>query len=126
MVRTRLDPSGTTVHREAHTHTRRPVAGRLAGFLTRAVPPTDRIAGVVALPQSPLFSHLGSEMTIMITMNRARATAAAALGVLFALPAAMAQAQTQAAVITGKVTTEFGQPIDQANVYMNDLTVSVA
>src|SRR6476469_7993458 len=74
----------------------------------------------------PLFSHLGSEMTTMITMNRARATAAAALGVLFALPAALAQAQTQAAVITGKVTTEFGQPIDQANVYMNDLSVSVA
>lgn len=66
-------------------------------------------------------------MTIMITMNRARATTAAALGVLLALPAALAQAQAQqAAVITGKITTEFGQPIDQANVYMNDLNVSVA
>ncbi|HEY9229859.1 MAG TPA: carboxypeptidase-like regulatory domain-containing protein, partial [Gemmatimonadaceae bacterium] len=63
-------------------------------------------------------------MTIMFTMNRARATAAAALGVLLALPAARAQAQN--AVFTGKVTTEFGQPIDQANVYITDLTISVA
>src|SRR5215510_15069714 len=63
-------------------------------------------------------------MTIMITMNRARTVAAAALGVLLALPVAGAQAQN--AVITGKVTSEFGQPIDQANVYINDLTISVA
>src|SRR5262249_41669490 len=26
----------------------------------------------------------------------------------------------------GKVTSEFGQPIDQANVYINDLSISVA
>ena len=65
-------------------------------------------------------------MTIMHTMNRARATTAAAFGVLLALPAALAQAQQQNAVITGKVTSEFGQPIDQANVYINDLTISVA
>jgi hypothetical protein len=29
-------------------------------------------------------------------------------------------------VITGKVTSEAGQPIDQANVYINDLSISVA
>jgi TonB-linked SusC/RagA family outer membrane protein len=63
-------------------------------------------------------------MNTMITMNRARATVAAAFGVLLALPAARAQAQN--AVITGKVTSEVGQPIDQANVYINDLSVSVA
>jgi len=28
-------------------------------------------------------------------------------------------------VITGKITSEFGQPVDQANVYINDLTISV-
>src|SRR6266513_1758485 len=69
------------------------------------------------------FSHLGSEMTTMTTMHRARAIAAAMTSVLLALPAA---AQAQTAVITGKVTSEFGQPIDQANVYINDLSISVA
>src|SRR5712671_2439042 len=62
-------------------------------------------------------------MTIMNTMHRARATAAALLGGLLALPVAGAQAQN--AVITGKVTSEFGQPVDQANVYINDLSISV-
>src|ERR1700704_3991415 len=61
-------------------------------------------------------------MTTMISMNRARAIAAALLGVLLTLPA---QAQAQNAVITGKVTSEFGQPVDAANVYINDLTISV-
>jgi hypothetical protein len=58
----------------------------------------------------------------MITMNRVRAVAGALLGVLLAAPAG---AQSQAAVITGKVTSEVGQPVDQANVYINDLTISV-
>jgi TonB-linked SusC/RagA family outer membrane protein len=62
-------------------------------------------------------------MTTMISMNRARAIAAALLGVLLTLPAAHAQAQN--ATITGKVTSEFGQPVDAANVYINDLTISV-
>ena len=63
-------------------------------------------------------------MTTSITTNRARVFASALLSALFALPAA-AHAQGQSAVITGKVTSEFGQPIDQANVYMNDVSVSV-
>src|SRR5512143_2027847 len=61
-------------------------------------------------------------MTTMTTMHRARAIAAAVSSVLLALPAA---AQAQNAVITGKVTSEFGQPVEQANVYINDLTISV-
>src|SRR5215216_6343990 len=62
-------------------------------------------------------------MTTRITMKRAGAGGAALLGLALALPAA--NAQTQNAVITGKVTSEFGQPVDQANVYINDLTISV-
>jgi TonB-linked SusC/RagA family outer membrane protein len=61
-------------------------------------------------------------MTTMTTMHRARAIAAAMTSVLLALPAA---AQAQTAVITGKITSEFGQPVEQANVYINDLTISV-
>src|ERR1043165_7191227 len=62
-------------------------------------------------------------MNIMDTTHRAPATAAALVGGLLALPVAGAQAQN--AVITGKVTSEFGAPVDQANVYINDLGVSV-
>src|SRR4029079_6987128 len=62
-------------------------------------------------------------MTTRITMTRARSSGAALLGLALALPVAEAQAQN--AVITGKVTSEFGQPVDQANVYINDLTISV-
>src|SRR5437868_6363164 len=62
-------------------------------------------------------------MTTRITMRRARAGGAALLGLAMAAPAAWAQ--TQNAVITGKVTSEFGQPIDQANVYMNEMNISV-
>jgi hypothetical protein len=62
-------------------------------------------------------------MTIMISMNRARAIAVALIGGLLTLPAAKAQAQVS--TITGKVTSEFGQPVDAANVYINDLTISV-
>ena len=62
-------------------------------------------------------------MTTRISTKRARTIGAALLGVVLALPAASAQAQN--AVITGKVTSEFGQPVDQANVYINDLSISV-
>ena len=62
-------------------------------------------------------------MTTRITLKRVRAIGAALSGLVLALPVASAQAQN--AVITGKVTSEFGQPIDQANVYINDLTISV-
>ena len=61
-------------------------------------------------------------MTTMTTMHRVRAIAATVTSVLLALPAA---AQAQTAVITGKITSEFGQPVEQANVYINDLTISV-
>lgn len=63
-------------------------------------------------------------MTTMNTKYRARALGAGMLSLVLALP--LAAQQGQSAVITGKVTTEFGQPIDQANVYFNDLNVSVA
>ena len=62
-------------------------------------------------------------MTTMIRLNRVLAIAGASLGTLLALPVA---AQAQNAVITGKVTSEVGQPIDQANVYITELTVSVS
>ncbi len=62
-------------------------------------------------------------MTTRITTKRARTIGAALLGLVLALPVASAQAQN--AVITGKVTSEFGQPVDQANVYINDLSISV-
>jgi len=61
-------------------------------------------------------------MTTRITTKRAR-IGAALLGLVLALPVASAQAQNPA-VITGKVTSEFGQPVDQANVYINDLAIS--
>ena len=63
-------------------------------------------------------------MTTRITTNRARVFASALFGALLAMPAAV-HAQAQSAVITGKVTSEFGQPIDQANVYINDVSISV-
>src|SRR5215216_4457018 len=62
-------------------------------------------------------------MTTRITMRGARAASAALLGLAIGVP--VAGAQTQGATITGKVTSEFGQPIDQANVYINDLNISV-
>ena len=58
------------------------------------------------------------------TTTRVWATAGALLSILLAPPAV--RAQTQSAVITGKVTSEVGQPVSQANVYINDLTISVA
>jgi TonB-linked SusC/RagA family outer membrane protein len=62
-------------------------------------------------------------MTTRTTLHRARVVAASLLSLWLAVPAASAQAQS--AVITGKVMSEFGQPIDQANVYINDLSISV-
>ena len=62
-------------------------------------------------------------MNTRTTLTRMWATAGAMLGILVAAPAA--RAQTQSAVITGKVTNDAGQPIDQANVYITELSVSV-
>ncbi len=59
----------------------------------------------------------------MTFSQRARAVAGVILGV--ALTATAARAQTQNAVITGKVLSEFGQPLEFANVYLNELTLSV-
>ena len=59
----------------------------------------------------------------MTIMTRARAIAGALLGVLLTVPTARAQAQN--AVITGKVTTEFGQPLEGANVFITELSISV-
>src|SRR5262252_8439562 len=70
-------------------------------------------------------SLFGSEMTTMIRLNRVRAIAGVMLSTMLTLPA-VAYAQAQSAVITGRVMNEFGQPIDQANVYINELTISVA
>lgn len=53
-----------------------------------------------------------------------RAIACAFAGILFA--AAASQAQTPGAVITGKVTSDAGQPLALANVFINELAVSVA
>src|SRR5690348_8412299 len=61
-------------------------------------------------------------MTTSTTFHRARVVAASLLSLWLAVPAANAQAP---AVITGKVMSEFGQPIDQANVYINDMSISV-
>ncbi len=56
-------------------------------------------------------------------MTRAQAIASALLGVLLTVPGAAAQAQN--AVITGKVTTDFGQPLEGANVYITEMNISV-
>lgn len=61
----------------------------------------------------------------MTFTHRARAVAIAVLGVALTASTARAQAATQNAVITGKVLNEFGQPLEFANVYMNELTISV-
>jgi TonB-linked SusC/RagA family outer membrane protein len=53
----------------------------------------------------------------------ARAVAAALLGLFAATSSARAQAQN--AVITGKVVNEAGQPLEFANVYISELTLSV-
>jgi len=60
----------------------------------------------------------------MRDLTRARTIAIAFIGALFATATAE-QAQAQNAVITGKVASLFGQAIEGANVYINDLNVSV-
>ena len=60
---------------------------------------------------------------IMTISNRVRVFALAMVSVLLATPAVTARAQT--AVITGKVTSESGQPVEAANLYINELSVSV-
>src|SRR5688500_11729881 len=59
----------------------------------------------------------------MRTITRARALVIALIGGLFAI-ATPGLAEAQNAVITGKVTSEFGQNIEGANVYINDLAIS--
>ena len=63
----------------------------------------------------------------MTIMTRARAITGALFvalaGVLLTVPTARAQAQN--AVITGRVTTEFGQPLEGANVYITEMNISV-
>lgn len=61
----------------------------------------------------------------MRTSTRIRAIAIALAGAL-AVIAAPGRAEAQNAVITGRVTSEFGQAIEGANVYINDLQISVA
>lgn len=58
----------------------------------------------------------------MTMMHRARTMIAAVAGLVLALPVARAQAQS--ATITGKVTSEFGQPLEAANVFITELAVS--
>ena len=62
-------------------------------------------------------------MFIKSLTHRARALAAVICGVVFTAFAASAQAQ--GAIITGKVLNEFGQPLEFANVYIAEMTLSV-
>lgn len=58
-------------------------------------------------------------------MSRARVTGAALVALaLIAFSASSAQAQN--ATLTGKVSTQFGQPLEGANVFITELTISVA
>ncbi len=59
----------------------------------------------------------------MTNILRARAIAGALLGIALAVPASRAQAQ--GAVLTGRVTTEFGQPLEGANVLITEMGISV-
>lgn len=61
-------------------------------------------------------------MSTILKLTGFRALAAV-MGVLLLVPTARAQAQN--AIITGKVTSETGQPLEFANVYINELTISV-
>ena len=62
----------------------------------------------------------------MITMNRVRALAAALLGVVLVAPSASAQAGSGNAVVNGIVQSEFGRPLEAAQVYITELSISVA
>ena len=59
----------------------------------------------------------------MSLLHRLRWTASALIGLLLAVPGSQAQAQN--ATFTGKVLSEAGQPLEFANVYITELTVSV-
>jgi outer membrane receptor for Fe3+-dicitrate len=60
----------------------------------------------------------------MRIITRARTVAVALLGALFAI-ATPSDAAAQNAVFTGKVTTEFGQPLEGANVFITEMAISV-
>lgn len=62
-------------------------------------------------------------MTTMSLLHRVRWTGWALVGAMLAVPSARAQAQN--AVITGKVTSEAGQPLAAANIFITELAVSV-
>ncbi len=62
-------------------------------------------------------------MTTMSLLHRVRWTGWALVGAMLAVPSVGAQAQN--AVITGKVTSEAGQPLAAANIFIAELTVSV-
>jgi TonB-linked SusC/RagA family outer membrane protein len=57
-------------------------------------------------------------------MTRARVMASVLLGVLLTAPMA-GRAQAQSSTITGKVTSEFGQPLEGANVFITELGYSI-
>jgi TonB-linked SusC/RagA family outer membrane protein len=57
-------------------------------------------------------------------MNRVRRVAAAVLALLLGGSVA-AQAQTPGAVITGRVVSDAGQPLSNANVFITELSISV-
>ena len=61
-------------------------------------------------------------MTTTTTKYRVRALALALLSSVLTIPGS---AQAQNAVITGRVTTESGQPVEAANLYITDLAVSI-
>jgi TonB-linked SusC/RagA family outer membrane protein len=63
-------------------------------------------------------------MTPMNHMRRAGSFVLALFGMLVMLAPAAAQGQAPL-TITGKVTSEFGQPLDGANVLLNELLISV-
>ncbi|MGH7636380.1 MAG: SusC/RagA family TonB-linked outer membrane protein, partial [Gemmatimonadaceae bacterium] len=56
--------------------------------------------------------------------TRARAILVAVAGALIAM-GTPTQAEAQGAVITGKVTSEFGSNVEGANVYINDMGISI-
>ena len=60
----------------------------------------------------------------MRNITRARAIVAAGVGLLLAI-GNPSSASAQGAVITGKVTSEFGQAVEGANLYITDLSISV-
>lgn len=56
--------------------------------------------------------------------TRARAILVAVAGALIAM-GTPTQAEAQGAVITGKVTSEFGSNVEGANIYINDMGISI-